>query len=148
MCEHYVSSQKIAGLLRSYFFSSSSLWLPPGEWDQCVHEQKTWAACVIHGGDHGAVLPNMLAALRHHGPIGHLWATGPGHTRGEHHPLHPRQNEHGHRPSHLCLHEQTGEKGGGGLKLGSVPFIFHCQKVAAGGLPAHWGESSFQGGLR
>lgn len=77
----------------------------PGEWDQCVSEQKTGAASVVYGGYHGDLLPAVLAAIWYHGFAGHLRTTGPGHTRGKHHSLGPGQDEHCHQPSHLCLYE-------------------------------------------
>lgn len=80
-------------------------WLSPGQWYQYIDEQETGAACAIHGGDYGDLLPVVLAAVRHHGPAGHLRSAWPGHTRGEHHPVSPGQDEYGHQPGHLCLHE-------------------------------------------
>lgn len=79
--------------------------LSPGQWYQCIDEKETGAACATHGGDYGDLLPVVLAAVRHHGPAGHLRSAWPGHTWGEHHPVSPGQDEYGHQPNHLCLHE-------------------------------------------
>lgn len=83
------------------FASSSS----SGQRHQRVDEQEAGAARALHGGDHGRLLSAVLAALRHHGPAGHLRPTRPGHPGSQHHPVGPGQDEHGHQPSHLRLHE-------------------------------------------
>lgn len=92
-------------MIKNRSFACVCCIFPPGERDQRIGEQEARAARAVHGGDYGHLLPPVLAAVRDHGPAGHLRAAGPGHARGQHHPLIAGQDEHGHQPCHLCLHE-------------------------------------------
>lgn len=67
------------------------------------------AARAGDGGDHGGVLPGLLAALRSGGSALNLRPSWPSDPGGEHHAVAAGQVLHRRQPFHLHIHEQTGE---------------------------------------